>query len=308
MIIAFCRPCRDSSRKSAGWRVFSVARLVAVAMALGGLWTAPASADDATRQAYYERSMVLVAHERCRLFQPGVQRALQVAALQTRGVLLRAGHEEASVNTIAARARRDANALACTDTDLQTRANRIVHAFERWGRAARLDFPARQHSWRVDRFQHQETGWRLVQDSRVGRSPVRFGLAGTSPSMVRPTVVISFPGRSRPYAARLVMRDARQLSQAHGVADGQALMPPVSGRVMVLASGRDQAAEPLLAEGQRSGEAWVFGEDAMARLVQLDPREPFWIEFLFHDDSIARVPFEVGDVAAAQAFLGLGPV
>ena len=38
----------------------------------------------------------------------------------------------------------------------------------------------------------------------------------------------------------------------------------------------------------------------------IDPREEFWVEFLFRDDTLARVKMEVGDLKAAQSFLSLG--
>lgn len=283
--------------------------MAAAALALLAVAAAPsAQAAEATRQAYHERTLVLAADARCRLFAPRVAKALEAAALQTRGTLLRAGVEAVAVNAIASRARAQAQTTDCADPDLAARAQRIVHAFDRWSRAARIDFPARNAGWFVDRFKRPSTGWRMVQNSRVGRSPVRFGLAGVSPDQVQPTVVISYRGQSRPYAARLVLRDTRLLPGAYGVENGQGRMPPVSGRQMVLASERAGAASGLLVEGERQGEAWTFNASVMQRLEALDPREPFWIEFLFHDDSIARVPFEAGDIAAARAFLELGPV
>lgn len=298
--------CRRGTRPRGNIQRFRFGA-AAFAAAVGALCV-PASAADATRQAYHERSLVLAANDRCGLFQPAVELALRAAALQTRGVLLRAGVETPAVGAIASRARREAGSLSCSDPALRERTERIVHAFDRWGRAARLEFPASRASWRVDRFQRSETGWRLVQDSQVGRSPVRFGLAGPSPRRVKPVVVVSFQGRSRPYAARLVMRDAARLPQAHGVVNGQASMPPLSARTMMLAARKDDAPAGLLAEGQRRGEAWTFSDTAMAELARLDPREPFWVEFLFRDDSVARVPFEAGDLAAAQTFLALGPI
>ncbi|WP_297802690.1 hypothetical protein [uncultured Brevundimonas sp.] len=269
---------------------------------------APASASENVRQAYHDRTLILSANARCGYFNPAVAQALGAAALQTRGTLLRAGDELSSVQAIAVGARAEARAMSCRDAALQDKASRIIHAFERWERAARLQFPARNGGWRVDRYRSREAGWKLVQESRVGGSPVRFGLAGTDPAHVVPTAVVSFQGRSRPYAARIVMRDTAMLPQPHGVSQGRAAMPPAAGRVMVLASRKSRAERTLLPTGQRHGEAWVFAPEAIARLASLDPREPFWIEFLFGDDSIARVPFEAGDLAAAKAFLDLGPV
>ncbi|MEG2313634.1 hypothetical protein, partial [Brevundimonas sp.] len=237
-----------------------------------------------------------------------VEQALGAAALQTRGVLLRAGHETTQVGAVASRATGQGRAVSCGDPALQETSGRILHAFSRWSRAARLEFPASSKSWRVDRFAGSKTGWRMVQDSGVGTAAVRFGLAGLSPEETSPTVVVSFSGRSRPYAARLVMRDVDLLPRAHAVSAGQAQMPPFSGRKAFFAARQMDAPDTLLGEGKRRGEAWEFPQEAMVRVTQLDPREPFWIEFLFRDDSVARVPFEAGDAAAAEAFLGLGAI
>ena len=64
----------------------------------------------------------------------------------------------------------------------------------------------------------------------------------------------------------------------------------------------------LLASGARAGEVWRFPDSAVEALAALDPREPFLIEFLFRDDSVATARFEAGDFAAARAFLAMGPV
>lgn len=303
MTIAVCLSGYSSVARHRLWTKAGAALGAALVVA-----AIPAQAADATRQTYHERTLILAASAKCGFFKPEIEQALGAAALQTRGVLLRAGYEASAVGAIAARAQAEATGLSCSDAGLRTKASRILHAFERWGRAARVEFPAQSKSWRVDRFQRRDTGWLMVQDSRVGASPVRFGLAGHSPSQVQPTVVVSFQGRSRPYAARLVTRDTRILPRPHGVANGRASMPPLSERALMLASNQSSAPSSLLSEGSRRGEAWTFGDEAMRRLSQLDPREPFWIEFLFRDDSIARVPFEVGDIAAAKTFLDLGAV
>lgn len=267
-----------------------------------------AQTQDATAQAYHERNFILAANAKCRLFDASVEQALGAAALQTRGVLLRAGYETTQVGAAASRAQGQGRAVSCVDPALRETSNRILHAFSRWSRAARLEFPAISKSWRVDRFSGSRTGWRMVQDSGIGTANARFGLAGQSPEVTKPTVVVSFRGKPRPYAARLVMRDVDLLPRAHAVSAGQAQMPPLSGRKTVFAARQTEAPDTLLAEGKRQGEAWEFPENAMTQLTRLDPREPFWIEFLFRDDSVARVPFEAGDAAAAKAFLGLGAV
>ena len=52
----------------------------------------------------------------------------------------------------------------------------------------------------------------------------------------------------------------------------------------------------------------MIGPGAAEALAALDPREPFALEFLFRDGSVARARFEAGDFAAGQAFLAMGAV
>ena len=179
------------------------------------------------------------------------------------------------------------------------------HAFAGWSRAARINFPGDKAVWSADRFESARDGWRLFQDGVTGASPVRVGLAGRTPQDARPTAVVSFVGKPRPYAARLVMRDAARSPRPWLAGDG---LPPPSARRAVFAAGFDAAPRELLAPGARAGEVWRFSEGAAEALAGLDPREPFLIEFLFRDDSVATARFEAGDFAAGRAFLAMGPV
>lgn len=280
-----------------------------VGMMLAGMAACVLLADGAmaqTARTYYERSFVLAADRKCSLFGAPIGQALGAAALQTRGTLLREGHDPGEVSRLERDAVNRADATACSDSELDVVKGRIEHAFGRWSRAARIDFPATDNGWLVDRFSGSQAGWRVMQQARVGASPVRFGLMGKNPAAMQSVAVVSFAGRSRPYAARLVLRDEAILPRPMVVAAGRAVVPPVSGRRTVFASRQIGAAQNLLERGQRQGEAWLFPDSAVQVLETLDPREEFWIEFLFRDDTVARVKMEVGDLKAAQAFLGLG--
>lgn len=273
---------------------------VSAAMVLAG------SASAQTAQTYYERSFVLAADRKCSLFSPSIGQALGAAALQTRGTLLREGTDTREVVRLERQAESRADETACADSELGVVKGRIEHAFGRWSRAARIDFPAMDNGWLVDRFTGSQDNWRVMQEAKVGASPVRFGLMGKDPSDMQAVAVVSFAGRSRPYAARLVMRDESLLPRPVLVSAGRASVPPISARRAVFASGQSAAAQNLLVRGQRQGEAWVFPHSAIMGLEALDPREEFWVEFLFRDDTVARVKMEVGDLKAAKAFLGLG--
>lgn len=275
----------------------TLAAIVALTLAAG---TATAAGD-----VYYERAFVRAAQDKCRLFEPRLTQALEAATLQARGAALRAGRPATELAATAGRAKARAAATPCNDAELDRVKTRVRHAFAGWSRAARISFPGDRAAWSADRFESARDGWRLFQDGATGASPVRFGLTGRAPQDARPAAVVSFVGKPRPYAARIVMRDTARSPRPWLGADG---LPPEAARRAVFAAGSDMAPRDLLASGARAGEVWRFPDSAAEALAALDPREPFLIEFLFRDDSVATARFEAGDFAAARAFLAMGPV
>ena len=275
----------------------TLAAIVALTLAAG---TATAAGD-----VYYERAFVRAAQDKCRLFEPRLTQALEAATLQARGAALRAGRPATELAATAARATAQAEATPCNDAELNQVKTRVRHAFAGWSRAARINFPGDKAVWSADRFESAHDGWRLFQDGATGASPVRFGLTGRAPQEARPAAVVSFVGKPRPYAARIVMRDAARSPRPWLGAEG---LPPDAARLAVFAAGSDLAPRDLLTSGARAGEVWRFPNGAAEALATLDPREPFLIEFLFRDDSVATARFEAGDFAAARAFLAMGPV
>lgn len=275
----------------------TLAAIVALTLAAG---TATAAGD-----VYYERAFVRAAQDKCRLFEPRLTQALEAATLQARGAALRAGRPATELAATAARATARAAATPCNDAELDRVKTRVRHAFAGWSRAARISFPGDRAAWSADRFESARDGWRLFQDGATGASPVRFGLTGRAPQDAHPAAVVSFVGKPRPYAARIVMRDAARSPRPWLAGDG---LPPEAARRAVFAAGSGLAPRDLLASGARAGEVWRFPDSAAEALAALDPREPFLIEFLFRDDSVATARFEAGDFAAARAFLAMGPV
>lgn len=275
----------------------TLAAIVALTLAAG---TATAAGD-----VYYERAFVRAAQDKCRLFEPRLTQALEAATLQARGAALRAGRPASELAATAARATARAEATPCNDAELNQVKTRVRHAFAGWSRAARINFPGDKAVWSADRFESAHDGWRLFQDGATGASPVRFGLTGKAPQEAHPAAVVSFVGKPRPYAARMVMRDTARSPRPWLGAEG---LPPDAARLAVFAAGSGLAPRDLLASGARAGEVWRFPDSAAEALAALDPREPFLIEFLFRDDSVATARFEAGDFAAARAFLAMGPV
>ncbi|MDP3802907.1 hypothetical protein [Brevundimonas sp.] len=270
--------------------------LAAAALCLpGAAWAGPA-------ETYYERAFVIAADARCDLFAPRIDAALNAATAQARGAALRSGAAEADLAAAAARARARARGVSCTDPQLAIVRTRVDGAFSGWLRTPRMVFPGARQPWTANRVRSTDANWRLQQMSVVGASPVAFGYAGKgdAPGL---TAVVSFVGRSRPYAARIVLRDPVRVPRPWLAGDG---LVPVSARASLWATGVSAADPTLLAEGRRTGEAWRFPASAAAALERLDPRETFAVEFHFRDGSVATASFEAGDFAAGRAFLAMG--
>lgn len=281
-----------------GQNAFRTQALIAAALAL----TAPAVAWAGVVDTFYERAFVVAADQRCDLFRPELGAALTAATAQARGAALRSGVREADLNATAARARARAHAVACDSRDLQTVRSRVDGAFSGWARTARMTFPGEDKAWVANRAGYDRPTWRLVQNTIVGASPVAFGYSGQG-AATELTAVVSFQGRSRPYAARLVMRDPAKAPRAWLAGEGLA---PAALRTSVWSTGYAAAQPTLLAEGRRAGETWRFPATASAQLERLDPRESFAVEFHFRDGTMATARFEAGDFAAGRAFLAMG--
>lgn len=278
-------------------RPLAQAMIAAVLIAAG-----PTTAFAAATDAYYERSFVLAVNERCRLFQPSLAAALSASTWQARSAALRAGVAERTLGETAARARMRATATPCGSPELRTVGARVEDAFQGWSRTARMNFPGGRAGWAADRAAYARSTWKLMQGSATGASPVRFGVTGGLGRPDQLSAVVSWYGRPRPTGVRLVMRDVSVAPRAWLASD----LPPAAQRRAIWAAGVTSAEASLLAEGREAGQAWVFPAAAADALATLDPREPFAIEFVFRDGSVARSTFEAGDFAAGRAFLAMG--
>jgi hypothetical protein len=272
------------------------------ALAAAAVLALPNVALAGAADTYYERAFVVAADARCNLFAPQIDAALNAATAQARGAALRSGAAESELAAAAARARARAGTVSCADPQLATVRARVDGAFAGWLRTPRMAFPGARRSWTANRVSSTDANWRLQQMSMVGASPVAFGYAGKgdAPGL---TAVVSFVGRSRPYAARIVLRDPVRVPRPWLAGDG---LVPVSARASLWATGVSPADPTLLAEERRAGEAWRFPAATAAALERLDPRETFAIEFHFRDGSVATAKFEAGDFTAGRAFLAMG--
>lgn len=287
-------------------RIGRFARIATLVSLSAGTALSPMAAVAQEAQTYYDRAFVVAAHKKCRLFAAPVAGALSTAMLQARGAALRGGTAEAILGETANRARARAAAVSCVDPELALVRNRVANAFEGWARTPRMAFPGRQAAWNADRLSREAASWRLMQESVTGASPVRFGLSSKPGESDRLSVVVSFVGRPRPYAARIVMRDPVLAARPWLTATGGGVLPPEAQRRTLWSAGVAPADQGLLVADRRQGEVWTFPAAGADALAALDPREPFLIQFLFRDGSAATATFETGDFAAGRAFVALG--
>jgi hypothetical protein len=276
--------------------------LIAAVLIAAPILAGPFAAGAAPVDRYYERSFVLAANARCGLFQPQLTAALTAAAWQARGAALRAGGNDRDLAETAQRARTRAATTRCDSADLKTVSGRVQNAFAGWSRVTRMNFPGERAGWSADRSAYARPTWRLMQGTRTGASPVRFGVIGGLDRPDQMAAVVSWHGRSRPTGVRIVLRDANVATRPWLARE----LPPPSQRRSIWAAGVQAADAGLLVEGREAGQMWLFPATAADAVSALDPREIFIVEFLFRDGSVARSSFETGDFAAGRAFLSMG--
>lgn len=281
------------------------------AMAAAALLLVPAGASAGAVDLYYERSLMAEAGVRCSLFTPQVQSALVSAREQARGAALRSGVAAQDLKATGERARSRARSTSCDSRDLAVAAQRVRSGFEGYSRLVRQDFPGDIAGWKADRsVSAQRLMWRMTQDVRQGPAQMRFGIAGRTGGDGL-MAVASFPGAAAPYSARIIMRDRRLTAGAYIDSRGESLrslplprrMPRAGPYESYSAEARSSAGSDLLAPGMKTGWAFRFPAQAAAALADLDPRESVQVEFLFGSGPPQRLYLEVGDFAAARAFL-----
>jgi hypothetical protein len=264
---------------------------------------------------YYERSVMTAAGERCRLFTPDVAAALQASRAQARGAALRAGSDAADLARLHAKAQQKAASVGCASPDMKMVAGRVRSAFEGYSKLYRMNFPGDVSSWRAERVAPADgPGWKLSQGARFGADRITFGMAGARAEQPRLAAAVLFADGARPYAARLVIRDVARTSAPYlgSARGGPTARLPLSSRVAPRTAIRAYLAESRSVDARLSPEpgkpAAVFRFPAAAAnaIAALDPREAVSVEFLFAGrggDAVRTAYLEVGDYAAAQAFL-----
>jgi hypothetical protein len=261
----------------------------------------------------YERRLMSVADGRCRLFPPDLAKALDAAALQARGAALRAGASLPDVSAVEARAARRADGLSCKDPDLLRAAMKVRDAFKGYADMRKESFPGTDGTWEADRRPQKDParpnvlGWRLVQMGRGGNAAIAVGLAGGEDFLVVAPAPVGWSAAS----ARMIMRDPQRAAAPFFDPRMQGLagkIPPVWLTTAFLA--RDIRAAPDGAAPPNTPALLIaFPASAAAAIRGLDPRESVRVELVQvtrTGERVRTVYFEVGDFAAASAFLEAG--
>jgi hypothetical protein len=263
--------------------------------------TAAAFAEDGpdARSAYVERRGLLETDARCRLLSPSVRDAIQVGALQARGSLLRAGWSSTQTRELEQAVVSAARARTCDDARTTEAVNQARRSFGQWANSGSMTFPGWERPWIAQR---SFEGWRLRQEIDAPTAAtfgVRQQRGGTQ------QLVLAIPiqrGQTPPSSARLVMRDAAsarapEVNLNQRVAYGLAAGAPSPTTSLAFPSTRalERGRDGMLA-------VFVFPDNSFGQLTALDPRESVQIE-VESGRASRRLLIEVGDVAAARAFL-----
>lgn len=281
-------------------------------MGLGLMALSPVAAHAGPADLLYERAVLRAAGEKCGFFSPTVAVALGAGVAQARSAALRTGLGSEWLDELMQKARASGGRADCDAPRTQAAAARVRSAFAGFEKVTRLDYPGEVAGWRADRTATRTIRWRLSQDTSFGRDRMTFGLAGAEGTPVL-LALGAFADQAKPSSARLVMRAGARAPTpyiAAARATGALLplpqrMPPPSALRTFTAEARSAAGQDLLPGTASTGWAFRFPAAAADKLAALDPREAVAIEFLFPDGRVRRAFVEVGDFAAARAFVQL---
>lgn len=277
----------------------------------------PVAAHAQAVNIFYERVLMTAAGKRCGLFTAPIAAALAAGQAQARGAALRAGTDPQELTLVEARARSKAAAQACNSPDLALAASRVKTGFEGYARLIKMDYPGEVAGWKAQRIASRDgMVWNLSQTTRFGADRMTFGLAGKNGARSL-VAVVRFADGARPYAARLVVRDADRAPRPYLDRRGRTGALPLASRVTPrtmtdtwLAEARFSPDPLLIDESLKGAIAYRFPAAAAQALAGLDPREAVEVEFVFpgsaktgNRDTLRRAYVEVGDFAAGRAFL-----
>jgi|GEM_PF-2255461 len=274
---------------------------ILLAAASLAITTTTAFADPSARALYVERRGLIEADARCHLFDPPVRAALQVTALQARGVLLRGGWSLDQVGQLEQATVEAAQQRACNDPRTRSAALIARQAYNSSFRSNVMEFPGWSRAWSARRVAGSD-GWRLRQDV-PGPMAANFGVRQSASGEQLVLILPAANEQSGPSNAQLELRNpnrpAGALDLATRMAGGLEATAPDPLNSISLA----QSARLIEHPGWfQTTIVFVFPNAAFRMLCQLDPRESVALN-LATPAGPERLLVEVGDIAAAAGFL-----
>jgi hypothetical protein len=272
--------------------------LVAAGLALS---TTVASAEaPSARNVYVERRGLMEADAQCRLLTPEVHAALQVTAMQARGVLLRGGWSITQMDQLEQATVAAARERACNDPRTLSAANVARAAYNTTFRSNAMEFPGWARAWSARRVAGSD-GWRLRQDINTP-APAIFGVRQVNGREELVLMLSSANDQTAPPSAQIVLRNpalpAGALDLTTRIAGGLDAGAPGPANAMTI-NGARRIEHPGWFQTQV---VYVFPNAAFRMLCQLDPRESIAVD-LSGPRGSQRFLIEVGDIAAAAGFL-----
>lgn len=277
-------------------------RFLILALALGMGASAASATEPNARTAFVERRGLLEADAQCRLFEPSIRAALTVGLAQARGALLRAGWTSANLRELEEAAVNAARARTCADQRTATAAANARRAFASWANAGTMEFPGWDRSWRARRVADQ-SGWRLSQDIDAP-VPALFGVRQAG-DVQRLTLAIPLArGVAAPASVQLIIRDTNRGAMREVALPQRISQGLEAGLPSPMASTRIPSVRTIERRNGQQTAVFTFPDTAFRDLVALDPRETVELR-LENGRASQSLLVEVGDVAAARAFLTL---
>lgn len=251
--------------------------------------------------AFAERSALLGADRTCGLFDPGLRAALKAATAQARGVLLRSGWSEARADDLGRRASAEGAAKRCTDPAVTAAATNARAGFDGWTRVMSMRFAGGERAWTARRTRDAD-GFYLRQEMTAPRAAT-FGVRQEGPRAAVALMIPLAANEPMPSGARMYFRDRTRAPRSAADLPGRtrtglaAMAASHNSATVVWTSGRrlEQARDKRAA-------LLLFPDSVLTQLAALDPREAIEVE-VDGARGVTRFYVEVGDYAAAQAFL-----
>jgi hypothetical protein len=291
---------------------------LAVTAVIGMTGAAPLSLED----TLYERAAVLAADARCGLFDSQTRAALEAARSQSRSAMIRSGAPASSVASVERFAAQAAGGWACNSADMKAVATRVRNAFGDYQRLAVMRFPGDQQDWVAEKYSAERAArWRVWQATSTPTFQYRLGIAEKDGKQT-PMLVLSNATGLAPTSVVVMVRDFKLAPRPVGSGFLKSMTfkstsksTPLYARAApqnvtqpYFASGRAAADTSLLPPRTTQGLSFSLPQTLMTHMESLDPREAIEVRITLPGtpttpERIERCYFEVGDFAAARAFI-----